>query len=106
MEEATGRSSRTGGAERREEKRRLASMVSVRLSPEEEQAVREAAAERGESVSNFMRQVVLAEVRPRSVAPLAAATTPSRTTAIGVTLEYVEGGKLMPRSGAPNMEPE
>jgi hypothetical protein len=97
-----GQSNRT---DRREEKRRLASMVSVRLSPEEERAVREAAGERGESVSSFIRNVVLAEVRPALAAPLSAATSSSVTRTVGLTLEYVEGGKLMPRSASPLIHP-
>jgi hypothetical protein len=80
-------------------------MVSVRLSPEEEKAVREAAARRGESVSNFIRQVIIAEVRPGAVAPLSASTMASTTGTTGVTLEYVEGGKLISRSGSPTVQP-
>jgi hypothetical protein len=105
MDEAMSHSSGTGGSNRRVEKRRLASMVSVRLSPEEEKAVREAAARRGESVSNFIRQVIIAEVRPGAVAPLSAGTTASTTGTTGVTLEYVEGGKLISRSGPPTVQP-
>jgi hypothetical protein len=80
-------------------------MVSVRFSPDEEQAVRKAAAARGQSVSNFIRQVILAEVRAAQVAPLSAGTASSTTTSIGVTMEYVEGGRLIPRSISPIIRP-
>ena len=103
MGEAMSDSSGTRGSNPRAEKRRLASMVSVRLSPEEEKAVRDAAAQRGESVSNFIRQVILAKVRPGAVAPLSATT--STTSTSGVTLEYVEGGRLISRSGPPTVQP-
>jgi ABC-type methionine transport system permease subunit len=93
------------GTERREGKRRLAAMVSVRLSADEEQAVREAAAARGESVSNFIRQLVLAEVKPAVVAPLSAASATSTTSTVGVALEYVDGGKLIARSRSPRAQP-
>jgi hypothetical protein len=43
-------------------KRRLAAMVSVRLSPEELEAVQARAAERGESVSGYLRGVALRDV--------------------------------------------
>lgn len=43
-------------------KRRLAAMVSVRLSPEELQTVQARAAERGESVSGYVRGVVLRDI--------------------------------------------
>jgi uncharacterized protein (DUF1778 family) len=43
--------------------RRLAAMISVRFAPEEEAAVRQAAATRGESVSHFIRQAALRDAR-------------------------------------------
>jgi predicted DNA binding CopG/RHH family protein len=43
-------------------KRRLAAMVSVRLSPEELEAVQARAAERGETVSGYLRGVALRDV--------------------------------------------
>lgn len=46
------------------EKRRLAAMVSVRFTPEEQERVRAAAESAGESVSNFVRQLVLRECSP------------------------------------------
>jgi hypothetical protein len=105
MEEAATHHSRTAPTERREERRRLASMVSVRFSPDEEQAVRRAATARRQSVSNFIRQLVLAEVRAAQVAPLSAGTAPSTTTSMGVTMEHVEGGRLIPRSISPVIRP-
>lgn len=44
----------------RTEARRLASMISVRFTPQEAAQVREAAARAGTSVSNFIRRTVLA----------------------------------------------
>lgn len=43
-------------------KRRLAAMVSVRLSPEELEAVQARAVERGESVSAYLRGVALRDI--------------------------------------------
>lgn len=43
-------------------KRRLAAMVSVRLSPEELEAVQTRATERGESVSGYLRGLALRDV--------------------------------------------
>lgn len=43
-------------------KRRLAAMVSVRLSPEELEAVQARAAARGESVSGYLRGLVLRDM--------------------------------------------
>jgi hypothetical protein len=40
-------------------KRRLTSMVSVRFMPDEEQAIRAAAAEHGQSMSDFLRQAAI-----------------------------------------------
>jgi hypothetical protein len=49
---------------RKPAKRRLAAMISVRFTPEEEDLVRQAAAERGESVSHFVRAAALMHARP------------------------------------------
>jgi hypothetical protein len=105
MDDPSSHPGQSNSTDRRHAKRRLASMVSVRLSPEEVRAVREAASERGESVSSFIRHVVLAEVRPALAAPLSAATASSVTRTVGLTLEYVEGGKLMPRSASLIIQP-
>ena len=45
------------------ERRRLASMVSVRFSPDEAVALRQAAEAAGESLSNFVRQAALSRCR-------------------------------------------
>lgn len=44
---------------RKPERRRLASMISVRFSPEEQDLVRREAKKRGTSVSNFVRSTTL-----------------------------------------------
>ena len=54
---------------RRSERRRLASLVSVRFSPTEEALVRAAAAARGRSVSGFVREAALREASPTRIRP-------------------------------------
>ncbi len=55
------------------ERRRLASMISVRLSPKEAQVVREAAEQQRVSVSAFLRRAaLLAAMRPLTPEPEAA----------------------------------
>lgn len=49
--------------QRKPERRRLASMISVRFSPEEETLVRQEAAARQTSVSNFIRLAALKDCR-------------------------------------------
>lgn len=53
----------------RVERRRLAAMVSVRLSPEESSLLRSVAAARNLSLSGFIRQAALAAVRPQVPSP-------------------------------------
>jgi hypothetical protein len=64
------------------EKRRLAAMVSVRLSPGESDAIRKVAAARQMTLSGFMRQAALAEagLLPRSAGLGARARVETRTT--------------------------
>ena len=50
----------------RSERRRLAALVSVRFSPEEEELVREVAQRRGQSLSGFVRHAALKEAAPPS----------------------------------------
>jgi mobilization protein NikA len=54
---------------RRSERRRLAALVSVRFSPEEEALVRDVARQRGQSLSGFVRQAALREAAPRTSVP-------------------------------------
>jgi hypothetical protein len=49
------------------ERRRLNAMVSIRLTPEEEDAVRAEAQKRGISLSALVRQTILRELAPSSV---------------------------------------
>jgi hypothetical protein len=48
---------------RRSRKRRLAAMISVRFTPEEEDEIRRAAQAKGASVSQFIRETALKEAR-------------------------------------------
>jgi len=77
-------------------RRRLVSMISVRFTPEEEQAVRRAAQEMGKSVSSFIRLAALKAAgyrqRGAGVVPLAAfGRDASTTTSLGTTTEIVTG---------------
>ncbi len=78
------------------ERRKLASMVSIRLAPDEEQQVRDAASSRGESVSNFLRQAGLAEAtgvrRAQASIPMS-----EGSVTVGVTMDYVSDGHLVAR---------
>jgi hypothetical protein len=77
-------------------------MVSVRFSDEEEAALRRTAEEKGESVSQVVRDAVLSHVMPgRSAIGDWRATTATAT--VGVALEYLEGGRLVPRSMPENL---
>ncbi len=78
--------------------RRLAAMISVRFTPEEEEIVREAALSTNESLSHFIRQAALKEARSRGLntkvaLPLALSTT--STTSFGGTTEIVTGSTLV-----------
>lgn len=73
-------------AARKPAKRRLAAMISVRFAPEEEDLVRRAAAERGESVSQFVRAAALRHAHPGKPAtptPLAGMVRTRTSSAIG-----------------------
>lgn len=52
----------------KKESRRLASMISVRVSPEEERELRSAATKRGISMSNLLREAALAQCRSEGAA--------------------------------------
>jgi Mobilization protein NikA len=79
----------------RSNRRRLAAMISVRFTPQEEQAVRRAAAEKGLSVSRFLRQVALRRA-PRAHPLYALEQT--RTATTGLTLEWSpDDGRLVLR---------
>jgi hypothetical protein len=83
-------------------KRRLAAMISARFAPEEEDLVRRAAAERGESVSRFVREAALREARQRMSPGRTRTTTVSmlalrrtRTGGFGPARESEEGGAVI-----------
>jgi hypothetical protein len=62
------------------QRRRLVAMISVRFSPEEEQAVRRAAKEVGKSVSTFIRHAALKAAGYQDQAAHAVPRTPTATT--------------------------
>jgi uncharacterized protein (DUF1778 family) len=83
---------------RKPKSRRLAAMISVRFTPEEEQMVREAALNANESVSHFIRRAALEETRSRQVstrvASISALSTTSTTSFVGTT-EMLRGSILV-----------
>jgi hypothetical protein len=78
--------------------RRLAAMISVRFTPDEEEIVREAALSANESVSHFVRQAALKAARSREpgmrVASPSALSTTSTTSFPGTT-EMLTGSVLV-----------
>jgi len=80
----------------RSPRRRLASMISVRFTPAEEQRVRAVAASRGLSVSRFIRQAALGRVAPPRVDPPGIPTqTRSSGTAVCWDDGRVDGGTFV-----------
>jgi hypothetical protein len=78
--------------------RRLAAMISVRFTPDEEEIVREAALSANESVSHFIRQAALKAARSRepgmrTASPSALSTT--STTSFPGTTEMTTGSVLV-----------
>jgi hypothetical protein len=88
-------------------KRRLAAMISVRFTPEEEDEIRQAAQSKGESVSQFIRETALQQARSSSrkapAVPISALSSTStgsfggtsRTPAGNAAIQ-VPGGPLLP----------
>jgi predicted DNA binding CopG/RHH family protein len=75
------------------ERRRLASMVSVRLAPDELELVRTAASSRGLSVSAFLRSVALAEAQGGS-SQTPASELPAQRSAPTVELTVLIGPNI------------
>ncbi len=75
--------------------RRLAAMVSVRFTPEEEELVRAAAAKRHESLSGFVRRATLvACIGPQAAGTaMPTITSQSSTSAVGGIIAF-PGGRL------------
>jgi hypothetical protein len=71
-------------------RRRLVAMISVRFSPEEEQAVRRAAQEMGKSVSNFIRGAALKAAGYREHGAATAPRTSSSTTSTALIPKTTE----------------
>lgn len=78
-------------------------MVSVRLSPEEQDLVRAEAEKRGESVSNFIRQAALGRARPW--AATFAFNAGSSTAGSGMSIEYRGDGRLVAHDLRPVVGP-
>jgi len=82
-------------------KRRLAAMVSVRLSPEELEAVQGRAAERGETVSGYLRGVALRDVTVATTVfrlPVFMSTGETYVSEIASSPIVVDGGRLLTRA--------
>ncbi len=84
------------------------SMVSIRLAPEEQEALKAAASENGVSLSQFVRRLLLQRSDPHgSVTVESPGTT---TTAVGVGFAIEErNGQLLPSSATPyvsNLTPQ
>lgn len=72
----------------RSSRRRLAAMISVRFTPQQEQQIREIAAIRGVSVSRLLREAGLSQVVVPQVHPL---REPSQTCSSGVAVCWDSG---------------
>ena len=88
-------------------KRRLAAMVSVRFTPEEEDEIRQAAQSKGKSVSQFIRETALKQARSSSskapTVPISAISSTSTGSFGGTSQTHtgnavigVPGGHLPP----------
>ncbi len=81
-------------------KRRLAAMISVRFTPEEEDEIRRAAQSKGTTVSQFIRETALKEARPRPrsrkapTVPVSAVSFTS-TGSFGGTSQMVKGNAVI-----------
>lgn len=74
------------------------SMVSVRLSPEEEVALKTEAAQQGETLSQFIRDVLLRRAHAAvGVADVRLYPTSSTVVTVGMALE-AEEGRVVPRT--------
>ena len=82
---------------------KLASMISVRFTEDEEAALRTEASKRGESVSTFIRQSVLRQVRFGDF-PVVQVFPSTHTVAVGMTLG-LERGQLRPAGEMVRVEP-
>jgi hypothetical protein len=82
----------------RSRKRRLAAMLSVRFTPEEEDEIRRAAQAKGASVSQFIRETALKEARSGSskaaAVPISAVFFTS-TGSFGGTSRTLEGNAVI-----------
>jgi hypothetical protein len=92
----------------RSSSRRLAAMISVRFTPEEEEVVRLAASDAGQSVSNFVRQAALRAAGspgPNAVVVPMSTLSMNSTTSFGGATETLRGTTLVQISGS-SLTPE
>jgi uncharacterized DUF497 family protein len=89
-------------------KRRLAAMVSVRLTPEELRLIQARAADRGESVSAYLRNLAVRNTASETSASAMAVGLVSISTGVTYlprltdTRNTVDGSRLWTSAGAPN----
>jgi hypothetical protein len=87
-------------------RRRLASMISVRLSPDEAEAIREMADSRGLSLSGFLRMAALKEARrgetrtrPTTVVAPVSVPTSLNVSEVAVTVLSMVGHQDVGKTG-------
>lgn len=86
-----------------EQKRKA--MVSIRLAPDEESALKAEAAERGQTLSQYLREVLLQHSAPTGGA-VDIRNFASSTTAVASGLSFeVEDGQLVPRTAQAYVSP-
>jgi hypothetical protein len=83
-------------------KRRLAAMVSVRLSPAELEQIQKHAESRGESVSSYLRGLAIRDTspveKPFSTTPFVTSSTDARLTRSTTRNPMYDDGDLMTRA--------
>ena len=72
-----------------------ATMVSVRYSKPDLDAVREAAEKRGETVSTFLRRVSLTEAKGHRSGALLSTAAPTQSATIGAVLQFTDSGRFV-----------
>ena len=90
-------------------RRRLAAMVSIRLTPEEEEFIRDAALQTNQSLSHFIRQAALRAARSRGALTRGASLSTlssTSTTSFGGTTEMLTGSVLVQFSEASLVQEE
>ncbi len=80
-------------------------MVSVRLSPEEQDALRAEAAEHGETLSQFIRSLLLRRASSALGAADVSLYPASSTAVVGGLAVEAQDGQLVPRTTHPYVSP-